>query len=121
MLDLFLIHFQNAIVRFLYDFFIRAYPVLARAIAPWNTKARHWVDGRRGVMERLRKALAEGDGPVIWMHCSSLGDFEQGRPVLERIKALHPRHRIILTYEAEAENINSDAIIQQILARVEVP
>jgi len=98
MLDLFLIHFQNSIVLFLYELFIRAYPLLARAISPWNPKAQRWVEGRREVMDRLRQAMSRGDGPVVWMHCASLGEFEQGRPVLERIRAEYPGHRFLLTF-----------------------
>jgi 3-deoxy-D-manno-octulosonic-acid transferase len=98
MLDLFLIHFQNTTVLFLYELFIRAYPLLARAISPWNPKASRWVEGRRDLMPRLRQAMSRGDGPVVWMHCASLGEFEQGRPVLERIRSEYPGHRILLTF-----------------------
>ena len=67
-------------------------------IASWfNPKARAWMVGRRG----WRKALASGakpDQPAIWMHCASLGEFEQGRPVLEALRNEYPSYRIVLSF-----------------------
>ena len=85
-------------MRVIYSIFIGLYPLLARILSPWNAKARKWVAGRRGLFEGLEKGLAAGSGPVIWMHCASLGEFEQGRPLLERFRKEHPRHRILLTF-----------------------
>ena len=67
-------------------------------IASWfNPKARAWMVGRRG----WREALASGakpDQPAIWMHCASLGEFEQGRPVLEALRNEYPSYRIVLSF-----------------------
>jgi 3-deoxy-D-manno-octulosonic-acid transferase len=67
-------------------------------IASWfNPKARAWMVGRRG----WRRALAAGaktGKPSVWMHCASLGEFEQGRPVLEAIRAEYPDYRIVLSF-----------------------
>lgn len=63
----------------------------------WNPKARAWVKGRKGLFSRLETAIND-DKPVIWMHCASLGEFEQGRPVLEGLKNSYPNHRILLTF-----------------------
>lgn len=71
---------------------------LIRVVAAWNPKARAWVNGRKGLFGQLEKSMAKGSGPVIWMHCASLGEFEQGRPLLEAIKLEHPGHRILLTF-----------------------
>jgi 3-deoxy-D-manno-octulosonic-acid transferase len=54
--------------------------------ALFNPKAKKWVQGRRNVFERLEKATA-GHQYIIWIHCASLGEFEQGRPLLEKLKA----------------------------------
>jgi len=68
-------------------------------VAPWNRKAKRWLEGRKGIFDTMRGELAaDGDSPVIWMHCSSLGEFEQGRPVLERLRALYPGHRMIISF-----------------------
>ena len=70
-------------------------------IAPWNRKARNWLEGRKGLFDRMQAELGsspEGKYPVIWMHCASLGEFEQGRPVLESLKAASPTSRIIISF-----------------------
>lgn len=62
-----------------------------------NQKAKLWIEGRKEVWEGLSGALA-GDRPVIWMHAASLGEFEQGRPVLEALRQQYPGYRILLTF-----------------------
>jgi 3-deoxy-D-manno-octulosonic-acid transferase len=65
--------------------------------APFNLKARKWVDGRKEWYRSLEKTLPPG-GADIWMHCASLGEFEQGRPVLENLRRNHPEKYILLTF-----------------------
>lgn len=48
-------------------------------------------------MGKIEKAIAPADR-VIWMHCASLGEFEQGRPLLEALREQYPRHRLLLTF-----------------------
>lgn len=60
-------------------------------------KARLWVKGRRDVFGKIAAELGS-DNKVIWMHCASLGEFEQGRPVIEQLKAQHPEYKILLTF-----------------------
>jgi len=59
-------------------------------------KARLWVKGRRNQKEIIRKN--DPNDKTVWMHCASLGEFEQGRPVLEKIKELYPSYKIVLTF-----------------------
>jgi len=63
----------------------------------FNPKARLWIRGRKDIFKRLATSIA-GQQPVIWIHVSSLGEFEQGRPVLEHLKAAYPTHRLLLTF-----------------------
>ncbi len=64
-----------------------------------NAKARAWVDGRRHWLSKLdRFRTQRSEVPLIWMHCSSLGEFEQGQPTLEYVRQAHPRHLIALTF-----------------------
>lgn len=60
-----------------------------------------WVDGRKNIFEELgkkiRRELKEND-ELIWFHCSSLGEFEQGRPVIERFRVGGSRFKILLTF-----------------------
>ena len=63
----------------------------------FNPKAKKWVRGRKNIFEALEKAIPAGE-QIIWIHCASLGEFEQGRPVIEKLKAQYPKHRILLTF-----------------------
>ena len=65
--------------------------------APFMPKARAWVDGRRGLWERLEARAAALEG-CLWVHCASVGEFEQARPVLETIKQARPELPILLTF-----------------------
>lgn len=73
------------------------YHLGVRLAAPFVPKARLWVDGRRGVWERLeaRRDTLQG---CIWMHCASVGEFEQGLPVLAALKARRPDVPVLLTF-----------------------
>lgn len=84
-------------IHFLYNLGIFFYTVGIKIAALWNPKARAWVRGRRDWDVRLRKSLAV-ETPRIWMHVSSLGEFEQGRPVLEKLRERYPRHQVVLSF-----------------------
>lgn len=63
----------------------------------YNHKAKKWVKGRIGIFSRLGKAIPD-NAKVIWFHCASLGEFEQGRPVIEKLKSQYNDHKILLTF-----------------------
>jgi hypothetical protein len=65
-------------LKIFYNLFIRIYPFIAQLIGARNTKAKLWVDGRRNIFSNLTQAFSTNKSLVIWMHCSSLGEFEQG-------------------------------------------
>lgn len=81
-------------------FFYRLLLVLYRLairVASWRSeKARKWLVGRKKWQAQLRQKLP--NRPVIWFHCASLGEFEQGRPVIEACKAHFPSHAIVLSF-----------------------
>lgn len=64
----------------------------------FNTKAREFVTGRRDIFKKIDAALANNADPVIWVHCASLGEFEQGRPIIEALKKEFVSHKIFLTF-----------------------
>lgn len=68
-----------------------------RAAAPFNPKAKAWVEGRRGMWQRLQTKADVLRG-CLWMHCASVGEFEQGLPVLEELKRQHPDLPVLLTF-----------------------
>jgi 3-deoxy-D-manno-octulosonic-acid transferase len=83
---------------FLYSLALHLYGLLLRLVAPFVPKARQWVEGRRNWRPRLRAQLADDAAPRIWVHCASLGEFEQGRPLLEALRRQYPGHRLVLTF-----------------------
>jgi len=81
----------------LYNISIFLYSILINLSAPFNVKARQISKGRAQVFAGI-KARIKHDRPIIWVHCASLGEFEQGRPVIEAIKKQHPEYQIFLTF-----------------------
>ncbi len=69
-------------------------------VALFHPKARAWVAGRKGLVIKLRAELPPliQSRPVAWFHAASLGEFEQGRPVIEAFKARYPDYFILLTF-----------------------
>ncbi len=72
-------------MRILYTFLLRCYITGIRIAAFWNSKAREWVEGRRDVWGSVSK-FQRRNVPCYWFHCASLGEFEQGRPLMEALK-----------------------------------
>jgi 3-deoxy-D-manno-octulosonic-acid transferase len=85
-------------MEFLYHLSIFLYGIAIRVAAVYSAKARLWVQGRKGLMNRLELALANHREELIWMHCASVGEFEQGRPLLEQIRRQHPHYKLLLTF-----------------------
>jgi len=69
-----------------------------RLAAPFNEKASAFVKGRSDLFKELSNTFSNNLAPVAWFHCASLGEFEQGRPVIERFKSEHPEFKILLTF-----------------------
>ncbi len=72
---------------FLYNLSLRFYGTALRLVAPFHAKARKWVRGRKDLWKNLKEALHKNQKPVVWFHVSSLGEFEQARPVIEGLRA----------------------------------
>lgn len=84
-------------MRFLYSVGISVYHASIELAALFSSKAKLWVQGRKGIFEQLGKKLADVDN-IVWFHCASLGEFEQGRPLIEAYKKNFPHHKILLTF-----------------------
>ena len=80
-----------------YNLCMIVYAALIRAVSPFNKKARLWVSGRKGMFEQMRNTIGEGER-VVWIHVASLGDFEQGRPLVDYVKENYPDYKILLTF-----------------------
>ena len=84
---------------FFYTIFIKSYYLGIRIAALWNPKARLWIDGRKRFFEKLQQSGIQNDtAKKVWMHCASLGEFEQGRPLLEALKNSQPGIKIVLSF-----------------------
>jgi 3-deoxy-D-manno-octulosonic-acid transferase len=84
-------------MRLLYHISVFAYLLMIRLAALFNSKARLWVEGRKDIRSKIG-ALNPGKKPLVWIHAASLGEFEQGRPVIEAIRRDFPNCFILLTF-----------------------
>ncbi|MEJ2884466.1 3-deoxy-D-manno-octulosonic acid transferase [Pedobacter sp. GR22-6] len=81
----------------LYNIGIHFYGFLVRIFSLFNSKAALFVKGRKHIFSEIQNELSEGQFHT-WFHFASLGEFEQGRPVLEQLKAQRPELKIVITF-----------------------
>lgn len=84
-------------MRLLYTFFIHIYISAIRFSALHSLKAKRWVEGRKNWKTKL-SGFNPGKKPVVWFHAASLGEFEQGRPVIEAFRKNYPEYYLLLTF-----------------------
>jgi len=81
-----------------YTLGIRLLAILYRLAVPFNLKAKQFVRGRKNLFEKLSARFTGNSYKIIWVHCASLGEFEQGRPIIELIKKQRTDVKILLTF-----------------------
>lgn len=81
----------------LYNAAIALYDLAVYLLFPFSRKPRKMVKGHWVVYDQLRQQREE-DAEYIWFHAASLGEFEQGRPMIEEIRRRHPDKKILLTF-----------------------
>lgn len=81
----------------LYTAAIQLYALTVSAVAPFHKKARLMRTGQAQTTAILREKM-DRKAKYIWFHASSLGEFEQGRPMIEQIRKVHPEYKILLTF-----------------------
>lgn len=84
-------------MRYIYNIGILIYRTAAWLFTPFNPKVRLWFRGQRQCWDFLERKVIRGER-YIWIHCASLGEFEQGRPVIEAIKKDKPWYKVVLTF-----------------------
>src|SRR5690606_4147594 len=84
-------------VLFIYNILIHLAGFFLNSIALFNNKIKLFVEGREHVFDKLAKEIHKGD-KVIWFHTASLGEFEQGLPVIEQTKKEFPHYKILVTF-----------------------
>ncbi|MEL6133438.1 MAG: glycosyltransferase N-terminal domain-containing protein, partial [Bacteroidota bacterium] len=81
----------------IYNWGITLYGLAIRLATSLSPKARLWVAGRASWKSELQE-ISQWQEPTLWFHCASLGEFEQGRPILEKIRQDYPHYKILLTF-----------------------
>lgn len=81
----------------LYNFGIQLYHLSILVASIFNKKASLMIKGRKGLLNNIKSQINKNDN-IIWFHCASLGEFEQGRPLIENIKKKYPDKKILLTF-----------------------
>ncbi|WP_456377263.1 3-deoxy-D-manno-octulosonic acid transferase [Lutibacter sp.] len=82
---------------FIYNILILITGFALKIIAVFTIKIKLFVEGRTTTFQKLKSVISKDD-EVIWFHCASLGEFEQGRPILEKLKEENPTHKLVLTF-----------------------
>jgi 3-deoxy-D-manno-octulosonic-acid transferase len=90
-------------MRFLYNTGVVFYYLFLRIAAVFSNKAKAWHYGRKELFDKLEEVFGahystEHPAEVAWFHCASLGEFEQGKPVIEAYRQEFPNHLILLTF-----------------------
>src|SRR5574344_111278 len=97
----------------LYNLGVRCYGLSIVVASLFNEKARLWRQGRCGQFERMSQLKPQEHR--VWMHCASLGEYEQGRPVLEALKKADPQRKIVVTFFSPSgyEKKKKDTVIDE--------
>ena len=103
---------------FLYNIFLIFYKIGVKVASLKSKKAKLWLKGREDIYAKLKEWRMQfpEDQKIIWMHCASLGEFEQGRPLIEKLNENNTENKIILTffspsgYEVRKKYPGADAV-----------
>lgn len=101
---------------FLYTLIVQIANFLLKVVTLFSPKIKLFIDGRKPVFDILKEKIKPSD-KTIWFHAASLGEYEQGLPVIEKIKVKYPTHKIIITffspsgYEVRKNNLVADVTL----------
>jgi len=103
-------------LRFLYNILINIAWVGLKVVALFNAKIKLFVKGRKNSFPILKEKIAS-NSKSIWVHVASLGEFEQGLPILERLRTKYPEHKLVLSffspsgYEVKKNTTVADVVV----------
>jgi 3-deoxy-D-manno-octulosonic-acid transferase len=86
------------VAKLFYNLFLFLYSAGIRIAALWSPKAKKWLEGRKNIFTTISQQLLTTNHQIVWMHCASLGEFEQGRPLLEELKIKNQELQVVLTF-----------------------
>ena len=101
---------------FAYNLLMIVAAQVLKLVAMVNPKMKLFIDGRKNVQSQIAAAIKHSD-KTIWFHAASLGEYEQGLPVMEQVKMRYPNHKLVLTffspsgYEVRKNNAAADLTI----------
>jgi len=101
---------------FLYNIIVHIANFSLKIVAQFSPKIKLFIDGRKEVNTKIREKIKLSD-KTIWFHAASLGEYEQGLPVIEKIKEKYPSHKIVVTffspsgYEVRKNNTVADVTV----------
>jgi 3-deoxy-D-manno-octulosonic-acid transferase len=81
----------------LYNIFIFLFKIGISITSIWNTKAKQWLQGRKNIWRELEEKISKNDR-IIWIHSSSVGEFEQAKPLIENLKKEYPAYKILASF-----------------------
>lgn len=83
---------------FLYNISIHCLILGIKIAALFNFKAKQAIQGRKNWRKKIKEALKDIQQPIVWIHVSSLGEFEQARPLITHLKLHYPKYKILITF-----------------------
>lgn len=83
---------------FFYNLSILFYQLVIYLVSPFNSKAKQWISGRKDIFKKLESTFIDNTTDIIWFHAASLGEFEQGRPVIEAYRHKFSNCKILITF-----------------------
>ena len=81
----------------IYNISLYVYLFIIYIFSLFNKKAKQWFLGRKELLKKIKKEIGN-EKNIVWFHAASLGEFEQGRPVINNYKSKYPGHKILLTF-----------------------
>ena len=99
----------------LYHIFISFYAFGIKIASLFNAKAKLWIDGRKHILQQIKSSIKSED-EMVWFHCASLGEFEQAKPVIEKLKNNFPTYKILVTFFSPSgfEHRKNDSLIDYV-------
>ena len=84
-------------MKFLYNISVFHLELAFKVLSWFNDKIKSGLEGRKKSLEIVKSKIKNEDS-VLWMHAASLGEYEQGLPVLEKLKEKYPNHKVLITF-----------------------
>ena len=90
---------------FTYNFFVRLYAFVAAVLSPFNQKAKKWIYGRVNWGKNIPEKTSQ---KRLWLHCASLGEFEQARPIVEKLVAVNKCELVVSFFSPSGYEVRKD-------------